>query len=352
VKPVLFIEKDADGTAYLRIQEQTFDPFAVGGPQRTIANQNFGPAPGSNVVIEGDQTTSISSVDVHDMKHGLTLQDSAMVSIYDYTYTHFDGGGSIHGAAIKLGDNDRSTEGSTYIDRVVADGMQAPDATYKVSNNDFLGVELDSGPIYVRDVTGKNFGDAGVDTKSTQVFIMNATLSDAHRMLRAWQNVEIIVVNSIINAAPGHAQGWVYDGTSTIRYYNTLWCLDAAQPSAASPDCRSAPWLVEGETVTPSVAASRIIALQSNPLPGISGFFKTQVDQISAEYSADAGKTWNALQLPNTGSPGSAPVGDPRYRIPLNLAAADYLFRATYMKNGVKTGEMSSIIDEAGNLKQ
>jgi hypothetical protein len=352
VRPALFIEKDKDGSTFLRVEEQltsTFNAFAPASAQRVIRDQQLGPAPGVNTVIEGDQTTDVENVDAVQLKYGLTLQASAMVSIYDYTYTQFDGGGSIFGGAIKLGDNGRPTNGSTYIQRVAADGMQAPDATYKVSNNDFLGVELDSGPIYVRDVTGKNFGDAGIDTKSNQVYVMNATFDGAHRMLRAWPNVEIIVVNSIINSAPGHSQAWVYDTTSTIRYYNTLWCLDSDNPSPSDPKCSSNPSIIEGETIDAAAAATRLIALQSNPLPSMSSFFATQIDEIAVEYSSDAGRTWTALQLANTGSSGKGPVGDPRYRIPLDLNAADYRFRATYMKNGVKTGETSAPIDETGN---
>jgi hypothetical protein len=350
VRPVLFIEKDNSGAAFLRVEEQIYNAFSPGAAQREIRDRKLGPAPGVNTVIEGDQTTDVENVDAVQLKYGLTLQASSMVSIYDYTYTQFNGGGSIFGGAIKLGDNDRPTNGSTYIQRVAADGMQQPDSTYKVSNNDFLGVELDSGPIYVRDVTGKNFGDAGVDTKSTQVYIMNATFEGAHRMLRAWPGVEIIVVNSIINAAPGHSQGWVYDSSSTIRYYNTLWCVGSANPSPSDPKCTSNPTVVEGENLDPATAASRFIALQSNPLPAINGFFASKIDQIAIEYSADGGRTWNALQLPNTGKAGLAPIGDPRYRIPLDLNAADYRFRATYMKNGVKAGNTSQPIDETGNV--
>ncbi len=349
VRPALFIEKDRDGATFLRVEEQSYDAFSPTAAQRVIRDRQLGPSPGVNFVVEGEQTTSIENVDAIQMKYGLTMQSSAMVSIYDYTYNQFDGGGSIFGAAIKLGDNGRPTNGSTYIQRVSADGMQAPDGTYKVSNNDFLGVELDSGPIYVRDVTGKNFGDAGVDTKSTQVYIMNATFDGAHRMLRAWPGVEIIVVNSIVNAAPQHSQVWLYDGTGTVRYYNTLWCVDSDNPTPSDPKCSSSPTLIESDNADPGTAASRVIALQSNPLPGISAFFTTQIDQIAIEYSGDAGRTWAALPLPNTGGPGLAPVGDPRYRIPLDLAAADYRFRATYMKNGVKTGEPSQPIDETGN---
>jgi len=345
----VFIERDPNGAAFVRVQEQAWSPFAVAA-QRTMSDQKLGPAPGSNNVIEGAESTLVRNIDVVQMKHGLTLQGSALVSIYDYTYTQFDGNGSIFGAAIKLGDNGRPTNGATYIQRVVADGMQAPDATYKVSNNDFLGVETDSGEIYVRDVTGKNFGDAGVDTKSTQVYIMNATLSGAHRMVRAWPNVEIILVNSIINAAPGHGQGWAYDGTSTIRYYNTLWCMNAAQPSKTSAECSSTPSVVEGETISSAEAATRFIALQSNPLPGISPFFKTDIEEIVIEYSADGGSSWQAMSAPNAGATGSAPVGDTRYAIPFDLDNGNYRFRAWYKKLGVKYGETSDAVDEAGGV--
>ncbi|MEP7210528.1 MAG: hypothetical protein ABI740_06800 [Alphaproteobacteria bacterium] len=316
-----------------------------------IADQKLGPAPGSNFVVEGPQTTAIDDVQAVQMKYGLTLQASATVSIYDYSYSQFNGGGSIFGAAIKLGDDGRPTNGSTYIQRVTADGMQAPDPTYTLRNNDFIGVEVDSGPIYIRDVSGKNFGDAGIDTKSTQVYVMNATLQSGHRMLRAWPNVEITVVNSIINAAPGQTQGWLGGPGATIHYYNTLWCVDSATPSASDPKCSTSPTVVEGEDMDAATALTRFVPLASNPLPSVSNFFKSQIDQIAVEYSTD-GKTWTALALPNTGGPGSAPVGDPRYRIPLNLSQANYLFRATFMKNGVKTGTTSQVVDDTGKIVQ
>jgi hypothetical protein len=349
-QPQLFIEHDADGTAFLRVQEQTLDVFG-GAAQRVIADQKMGPAPGVNKVIEGAVSTMISNVDATQMKYGLTMQESADTEIYDYTYTQFNGGGAIYGAAMKLGDNGRPTNGSTYIQRVVADGMQTPDATYTVSNTDFLGVELDSGPIYVRDVTGKNFGDAGVDTKSNQVYIMNATITNVHRGLRAWPGVEIILVNSIINPAAGHESGWVYDGTATIRYYNTLWCEGSANPSKDDPKCGPNPRVVEGDQANVSVAAARFIPLSSNPLPGISAFFRTGIDQIKAEYSADGGATWSALQLANAGGPGTPPVGDTRYLIPLNLNAGNYLFRAQYYLNGAAIGPVSAAVDEAGTAQ-
>jgi hypothetical protein len=346
VRPVLYIEKDADGATFLRVQEQAYDPFN-GGAQRIVADRQLGPSPGVNFVVEGTPTTRIANVDAVQMKYGLTMQSSAEVSIYDYTYNQFDGAGSIFGAAIKLGDNGRPTEGSTYIQRVTADGMQTPDATYKVANNDFIGIETDSGPIYVRDVSGKNFGDAGIDTKSGPIYVMNATLEHAHRMVRAWPGVEIVLVNSIINGTAGHAQGWVLGADSKVRYYNTLWCMDAANPSPTDPNCKTAPWVISGDDMTVEEAQSRFIPLQSNPLPDINPFFRTSIDEIVVEYSTD-GRTWQTLTLPNTGSPGSAPIGDTRYRLPINLNDANYLFRASYRKMGGKVGAMSGVIDEAG----
>lgn len=346
VRPVLYIENDADGATFLRVQEQNYDPFN-GGAQRVVADRKLGPSPGVNFVVEGTQTTRISNIDAVQMKYGLTMQSSAEVSIYDYTYNKFDGNGSIYGAAIKLGDNGRPTEGSTYIQRVSADGMQTPDATYKVSNNDFIGIETDSGPIHVRDVSGKNFGDAGIDTKSGPIYVMNATLDHAHRMLRAWPGVEIVLVNSIVNGTAGHSQAWVTGADSKVRYYNTLWCVDSANPSPSDPKCSTSPTVVEGDDMTAAETQSRFIPLQTNPLPGVSSFFKTSIDEIVVEYSTD-GRTWQTLSLPNTGGPNSAPVGDTRYRLPLNLADANYLFRASYRKMGGRIGATSEVVDEAG----
>jgi hypothetical protein len=343
------MEQDPDGTAYVRVVEQVYDPFAPGVPQRVIANMTIGPG-GTNYPVEGPQTTLITNIDEIRMQHGLQLMETGLTSIYDYTYYQFDGGGSIHGAAIKLGDNDRPTNGATYIQRVFADGVQAPDPTFSVSNTDFIGIEFDSGPVYIRDVTGRNFGDAGIDTKSTPVYVMNATLSSANQMLKVWQNTEVWLVNSIVNVPPRFSQAWIYDNTSTIRYYNVLWCEGSSAPSPSDPNCRTTPWLVEGENISPAQALARIIPLTSNPLPGVSPFFATNVERIVIEYSQNGGSTWQPLSIPNTGGGGFGPLGDPRYRIPLNLASADYYFRAWYEQGGVRIGEISLVINEAGQV--
>lgn len=342
------MEWDPDGAAFLRVQEQAYSAFE---PQQTLANRSFGPAPGVNNVISGAAPMLVSNIDVVGMKYGLSLQASGMVQIYDYTYNQIDCGGCIFGGAIAIGPNGKATTGSTYIQRVVADGMQAPDPTYKLANTDFISIEPDSGPIFIRDVSGKNFSDAMVDTKSNQIYIMNATLDHAHRVLRAWSGVEIIVVNSIINGTADNAQAWVNDTTSTIRYWNTLWCLDAVNPSASDPNCRTTPWMLESEDLDAPTIASRIIPLQSNPLPGISPFFATNIDEIVIEYSSNGGSTWRVMNVPNTGGPGSAPIGDTRYRIPIALNTANFLFRASYRKNGGLVGSMSAVINEQGQTQ-
>lgn len=95
------MEKDPDGTVFLRVQEEAYNPLT--SPQRTIIDKQIGPAPGNNTVLDGDQTWRVQNVDEVDTKHGLTLQGSNTVSIYDYTYFGHAGGGSIYGAGHQAG---------------------------------------------------------------------------------------------------------------------------------------------------------------------------------------------------------------------------------------------------------
>src|SRR5690606_5458708 len=106
----------------------------------------------------------------------------------------------------------------------------------------------------------------------------------------------------------------------------------AVDPSPTNPKCRTEPWHVEGEDVSASVAATRIIPLQENPLPKISPFFTTSIDEIAAEYSRDGGRTWNRLNMPNMVGPGAAPFDDTRCRLLLNQCVAYDLVRGHYRK--------------------
>jgi hypothetical protein len=123
-------------------------------------------------------------------------------------------------------------------------------------------------------------------------------------------------------------------------------CMDSENPSPSDPKCKSDPWVVESDDMPLAEAQSRFIRLQASPLTDVSPF-KTSIDEIVVEYSTD-GRIWQTLSLPNTGGPNSAPVGDTRYKLPLNLGDANYLFRASYRKMGGRVGATSEVIDEAG----
>lgn len=339
-QPQIFIERDPNGTPYVRVLEFIYDAFAQTAPQQTITSAVF------DIHVNGTTTTYINGVDLTQSAHGIDIFGSGIVSIYDYSYVDFDGGGSIHGAALKI---ERVASAPTYIQRVFADAFEAADPNYNVSNTDFLGIEFNSSPTYVRNATGRNFGDAGVDTKSGPIHLMNVTLSGGNRMLRAWDGTEIILVNSIVNAPTNFSHAWLFDNSSTIRYHNVLWCVNVANPTPTDPNCSSTPTFVEGENITPDEARARIFELADNPLASVNPFFETEIDTIVVEYSSDGGASWQTMSLPNAGGGGlPAPVGDTRYRIPFDLNSGDYVFRASFRNGGSFVGQYSEIIDEAG----
>lgn len=202
--PSLSLERDAAGKVFVRLTEGRFDPFAGKEPDRRLDDRKAGPDPGKSFILSGPQTVAIDGLAVKGLKYGLQLLETPTIWVKNYTYTRVDGGDEIYGGAVKLGNNNRPTTGITYLQEVTADGEQQPDGSYKDRNTDFIGVEANNAPLYLRNITGRNFGDAGVDAKA-KVYIQNATLENAHRIMRAWGGGEIILVNSIVNAAPGHA---------------------------------------------------------------------------------------------------------------------------------------------------
>lgn len=330
--PALFVERDGDAV-YLRVETQRFSPFGARPPEQRVADRQLGRRPGDSFTINTPASVLIEHVVADHMKHGVRLDHTRTVSIYDYRYQSFDGGGGIYGAAIKLGASG-GAEGPTYIQRVIGDGAQAPDASYHRSNTDFIGVELNSGEVLIRDVTGRRFGDAGVDSKSGPVYIMNATLEHTHRALRAWGGVEITIANSIVNAAPNHAQIWLADATASVRYYNVLWCQGASNPAPGDPHCRMQPWLIEGDDMDAQAAARRVTELSANPLPRVSPFFGGATDAIVIEYSSDHGAHWRPMRIANAGDDNGPPRGDPRFRVSADLDAANVWFRARTRQDG------------------
>ncbi len=347
LQPQIAIERDASGKAYLRVYEPAYDPFAPSAPDRTVKDKNIGPDPGASFVIFGDETVRVANVSATRVKYGVQFKDTPTISIEDFAFNRVDGGEQIHGGALKFGNGGAPTRGVTYITRVVADGGQQPDGSYEQRNTDFIGVESGNAPIYMRNVTGRNFSDAAIDSKSKTVYVMNATLEGGHRSLRVWGDAEIVLVNSIVNSAKGRSQAWLYDGRGRIRYHNVLWCDGADNPSRSHPDCRTAPWLVEGDQISKAQAAALVTETFENPLPEQSPFFATAIDRIEVEYSADNGP-WRSLSLPNAGGNGASPIGDLRWAIPLNLDDSVYRFRASVSSGGRRVGRFSAVIGEAG----
>jgi hypothetical protein len=338
LRPIIAMERDPSGVANIRVTEVNYSPFT---PSRTIQNlTNSG-----RVNITWSGSTLVSNVDVRRAKYGVHISGSAPVSINRFSMVDWEGSGSIHGGGIKL---ERQGSGPTYIQRVFADGLEAPDPTYRRSNTDFLGVEFNANPVYMRGATGRNFGDGGVDAKSGGIYLMNVTIDGAYRGLRAWRNTQITIVDSIVNVPSGMTHVWLYDGTASIRHFRTLWCIGATNPYPGHPNCSSAPTAIDADNISDTQARQRIVALTSNPLPGISPFFATRVDRIVVQYSSNGGATWQTMNLPAAGASGRPPVGDTRYRIPLNLASANYLFRAYFQRGGTRVGSISSVINESG----
>lgn len=339
-RPSLFLERDG-AAVFLRVEEQRFNPLAGHTPARAVVGANLGERPGASFTINTPGEVLLEHVVAERMKHGIRLDRTGPSYIYDYRYERFDGDGGIYGAAIKLGAGG-ATNGATYVQRVFADAQQQPDASYHRSNTDFIGIETGSGPVFVRDVTARNFGDAGIDAKSGPVYVLNATISNMHRPLRAWPHVEIVIVNSIVNAAPGHGQIWISDASASVRYYNVLWCQGAETPSRSDPRCRPHPWLIEGDAITPAQASARVTELNADPLVHSDTFFQTRYDRIVIESSADQGAHWRTLAALNAGDPSGPPLGDLRYRIPPNLALGENWFRALCFNSSAHRTPVSS----------
>jgi hypothetical protein len=334
LRPLVYIETDPNGAPYVRVMERRSNPIT---PSRTIQNLTSSP----RIIISDSQSTLVRNVTVRNARYGVSVSGTGQVSIDTFSYIDWNGEGSIYGGAIKLA---RPSSAAAYVQRVFADGMEAPDPTYDRSNTDFIGVERNSNPVFVRYATGRNFGDAGVDAKSN-VALMSVTINGAHRGLRIWSGVQLTIADSIINVPEGHEQVWFEDATSRLRYHNVLWCVGATTPSPNSSDCSTSPTIIGADKITVTQARAQITALSSNPLPAANSFFATQIDRIVIEYSSNAGATWRAMA--SGGASGRAPLGDTRYRIPFSLASGTYLFRAYFERNGARVGA-TAVVNEAG----
>jgi hypothetical protein len=335
--PLVFMESDPDGARYLRVMEPARAGVAT---SRSIQN-----LPSSGRINIRDATaTLVRDVTIRNARYGVYVANASPASIENLAFLDWDGGDSIHGAAIKL---DRSGPAPTYIQRVFANGMEGPDASYRRSNTDFIGIERSAGPVFVRYATGRNFGDGGVDAKSDAA-LMNVTIDGAHRGLRAWSNVTITIADAIINVPAGHDQVWLQDATSQVRYHNVLWCVGAETPSPDARECSTRPTAISGDNISEGQARQQVVALSSNPLPEMDPFFATQIDRIVIEYSSDGGANWR--EMASSGSRGHPPLGDTRFRVPLNLSSGTYLFRAYFERNGARVGSITTVNEDGQSV--
>jgi hypothetical protein len=333
LRPLVYIETESSGTRYVRVMERSYTAFT---PERNILNLSLSP----RINITNGRATLVRNVTVRNAEYGVYVSGTGLVSVDNFRFVDWNGGGDIYGAAIKI---NRSSGAATYIQRVFADCMEAPDSSYERSNVDFIGIERNSAPVFVRYATGRRFSDAGIDAKSN-VALMNVTIDGAHRALRAWSNVTITIANAIINVPAGQEQVWVQGTGARVRYYNTLWCIGAATPSPSASGCSYTPTAIGADGITQTQARQQITALTSNTLTSNS-FFATQIDRVVVQYSSNGGSTWRAMA--SGGSAGRAPLGDMRYRIPFSLSGGTYLFRAYFERNGSRVGSIVTI-NEAG----
>lgn len=331
--PLVFIESEPNGARYVRVMEATQLAFR---PVQSMMNLQSS----ERINVRDAAATLVRDVVIRNARYGVHVRNASPALIENFSFLDWNGGDGIHGAAIKI---DRSGPAPTYIQRVFADGMEEPDASYQRSNTDFIGIERSAGPVFVRYATGRNFGDGGVDAKSDTA-LMNVTVDGAHRGLRVWDGVTLTIVNSIVNVPDGHEQVWLQDATSRLRYNNVLWCVGSRAPSQEARECSNEPTAIGGEGRT----QEQIVALSSNPLPEMDAFFATHVDRIVVEYSSDGGSNWR--EMANSGSRGHAPRGDTRFRVPFNLDGATYLFRVQFEYDGARSGRAVTIDEEGRSV--
>ena len=332
LRPLVYIESESNGARYVRVMERSYTAFTP-----VVSVQNL---TSDRINISNPLATLVRNVTVRNDEYGVYVSGPGLVSIDDFRFVDWNGGGDIHGAAIKI---NRSTGAATYIQRVFADGMEAPDSSYERSNVDFIGIERNSAPVFVRYATGRRFSDAGIDAKSN-IALKNVTIDGAHRALRAWSNVTITIANAIINVPAGQEQVWVQGTGARVRYYNTLWCVGATNPAPNAAGCSYTPTAIGADGITEAQARQQITALSSNTLTENS-FFATQIDRVIVQYSSNAGRTWTTMAT--GGSTGRAPLGDLRYRIPVNFSSGTYLFRAYFERNGARVGSITTV-NESG----
>ena len=272
-------------------------------------------------VLVSENNTLLSNIHVENAIKGVNVDPSDNLRVYDYTFFETDPSVQFSSAVFR----DPNHAGSMELLRVYADGEDEQIreiSDYDKFNTDFLNNSShlpagEEGAIYLRDFTARGFADSIIDAKS-DVYIMNATMEDAFRILRAWPDTHIIIVNSVINLGDGTDYAWLSGYNARLSYYNVLWDgkdtlpLDKINAYNVKPEHRD------------SVLAKNVVKLDSNPLEGIE-FFNIERSKYRAQVQVNYDK-WIDLALAGGGDFAKA-IGDTLVEIP-DLGNGLYRVRA------------------------
>lgn len=274
---------------------------------------------------------------INDVYYGIHHSGATNDYVENFNFNGVDNS-PLYGAAIFRAPGD---QGAISYLRVHADGELSPmadESFYGVTNTDFFNNQPrqpDVAPneyVMMRDVTAKNFSDAIFDSKST-IYIMNATLENAFRLLRPWIGSEIVLVNCEVNLGPeGSEYVFFNNSTAKIKYYNTTW------DGESRPNFNNISFTNIHRSKFVDIYKNNIIELQENPLAKINDFFKEDTSRYRAQVSVN-GDTWRELALPEDGWLGRV-IGDTLVELP-DLGNGVYRVR-TWTIDGAPTSPVVS----------
>lgn len=285
----------------------------------------------------------MENVSTGQTTRGLGLVSTSKAFVYDFTFFKVVPT-DVYGSAIFRAP---THSGQGQFLRVYGNGEDTPmkdGSGYATRNTDFLddgGKYGDVGnALMFRDITAANFHDGGFDTKGT-VYIMNATIENCYRLLRTHANAKIYIVNSDLRLGDGKEYAQLFGTSARIYYYNTTW------DGAPHPDLSKIGVTNANPSRWDNIRKNNLIALDHNPLPGLSDFFKLDTSRYIAQISVN-GDAWKPLALPNDGWLGSH-IGDTLVTLP-DLGNGVYRIRAWTADGSPTTPTMtqSFLVNNAG----
>ncbi len=156
-------ESHAEEWYFVDLDQELAEGLDVNVIGRTVDGSQYG-VKVRNIDDPG-QTTYIANSDFSNVKYGIKLWAPGDTYIYNITINGVDDPNSRYGSGIQVGTKESPATGITYVKNVVADGKDEPLSSYSTDNNhDFLTVEPESGPVYVKYVTAENFADGIIST--------------------------------------------------------------------------------------------------------------------------------------------------------------------------------------------